>query len=172
MKNLLEKLKGGDLRSIGRANEVVSAIQKDHSLFADVFRGMYHDDPVVRMRSADVVEKITREYPGLLTGFEEVIIKELSRIEQQEVCWHIALLLPRLAATKEQEKAMLEILKDYLNHKSKIVNVNAMEGLAMLAIKNNLIKKEVIRIIKTKIRAGSPAIQARGRKLIKKLSAH
>lgn len=171
MTKILKKLKGGDLRSIGRADEVVSDIQKNQSLFKEVFKGLYHDDPVVKMRSADVVEKITREYPGLLSGFEEPIINDLSQIDQQEVCWHIALLLPRLFYTEKQEKEILEILKRYLSHKSKIVNVNAMEALTILAIKNKLIKRNVEGIIRSKVESGSPAIQARGRKLLKRLSA-
>lgn len=171
MTKVLAKLKGGDRRSIGRADEVVSDIKKNQSLFKEVFKGLYSDDNVVRMRSADVVEKITRENPGLLAGFEKAIIEDLSQIEQQEVCWHLALLLPRLSYTKTQEKEILEILKRYLAHKSKIVNVNAMEALAMLATKNTAILQDVKRIIKSKVASGSPAIQARGKKLLKRLSS-
>ena len=169
MTQLIDKLKGGDLRSIGRADEVVSDVQKDQSLFTEVFRGFYHDDPIVRMRSADAVEKITRTNPELLSGFEKAIIKELSQIEQQEVCWHVVLLLPRLSYTKEQENEIIEILMRYLSHKSKIVNVNAMEALAMLAIKNHMLRRDVKNTIKSKIASGSPAVQARGRKLLKRL---
>ena len=172
MTKVLDKLKGGDRRSIGRADEVVSDIQKNRSLFKEVFEGLYSDDQVVRMRSADVVEKISRQNPGLLAGFEKTIIKEPSQIEQQEVCWHVSLLLPRLSYTKAQEKEIFEILKGYLSHKSKIVNVNAMEALAMLATKNNTILRDVKQIIKLKVSSGSPAIQARGGKLLKRLSSN
>jgi len=172
MTKVLYKLKGGDRRSIGRSDEVVSDIQKDQSLFKEVFKGLYLDDPVVRMRSADVVEKISRKNPDLLAGLEKTIIKELSQIEQQEVCWHIALLLPRLSYTRTQEKEILEILKRYLSHKSKIVNVNAMEALAKLATKNTTILRDVTRSIKSKVASGSPAIQARGKKLLKRLSSN
>ena len=172
MTKVLCKLKGGDRRSIGRADEVVTDIQKNQSLFKEVFKGLYSDDNVVRMRSADVVEKISRQNPGLLAGFEKTIIKELSQIEQQEICWHIALLLPRLSYTKTQEKEIFEILKGYLSHKSKIVNVNAMEALAILATKNNTILQDVKQIIKSEVASGSPAIQARGKKLLKRLSSN
>ena len=172
MTKVLDKLKGGDRRSIGRADEVVSDIQKNRSLFKEVFKGLYSDDQVVRMRSADVVEKISRQNPGLLAGFEKTIIKELSQIEQQEVCWHVSLLLPRLSYTKAQEKEIFKILKGYLSHKSKIVNVNAMEALAILATKNNAILQDVKQIIKLKVASGSSAIQARGGKLLKRLSSN
>ncbi len=55
MSDLLGKLQGGDRRSIGRADEVVADVLNDPALFDDLFQGMLHDDPVVRMRSADAV---------------------------------------------------------------------------------------------------------------------
>jgi hypothetical protein len=106
----------------------------------------------------------------LLSSYKRIIIKELSQIEQQEVCWHIAQVLPRLEYTAEQEKEIIEILKRYLSHKSKIVNVNAMEALVDLAEKNQTIVKEVIDTIRLHVETGSPAIQARGRNLLKRLN--
>ena len=170
MSKLIDKLKGGDRRSIGRADEVVSDIRKNNSLFRQVFEGFYDDDPIVRMRSADVVEKVTRTNPEFLSGFENTIIKELSQIEQQEVCWHVALLLPRLSYTQKQEKEIFEILMRYLAHKSKIVIVNAMEALAMLAAKNQALRRKVENKIESQVASGSPAIQARGRRLLKQLN--
>ena len=40
MSNILKKLEGGDLRSIGRVNEVVHDILRNPLLFAEVFEGM------------------------------------------------------------------------------------------------------------------------------------
>ncbi len=57
MSNILEKLRGTDLRSIGRANEIVHDIQKNPTLFKSVFKGLTHNDAVIKMRSADIVEK-------------------------------------------------------------------------------------------------------------------
>jgi hypothetical protein len=48
MQSILEKLKGGDRRSLGKAHEVAAEVQ-----------GILYPDPVVRMRAADAVEKIT-----------------------------------------------------------------------------------------------------------------
>jgi len=55
MKDILEKLKGGDRRSIGRVGEVVKDVFSDPSLFRVLFKGLSSDDPVIRMRSADPV---------------------------------------------------------------------------------------------------------------------
>ena len=70
MTDILEKLQGGDLRSIGQANEVAQAVQENPTLFEVVFRGLYDRDPVVRMRSADVIEKATKIQPEFLISQE------------------------------------------------------------------------------------------------------
>ena len=48
---ILEKLQGGDRRSIRRANEVVDQVLDDLCLFDAVFEGLFNDDPIVRMWS-------------------------------------------------------------------------------------------------------------------------
>lgn len=169
MANILDKLRGGDLRSIGRANEVAQEIENNFALFGPVFGGLYDSDPVVRMRSADAIEKVTKGKPELLSGYSSQIISILSSVEQQEVCWHMAQVAPRLEYTAEEEDQIIEILKRYLLHKSKIVRVSAMESLAIIAKKNCSILDEVIKTIIKQTENGSPAIQSRGRKLLQRL---
>jgi len=61
-------------------------------------------------------------------------------------------------------------LNKYLSHKSKIVRVCALEALTGLAQKNPVIVKEVINKIRFHVKTGSPAIKARGRKILKRLN--
>ena len=65
MHPILQKLKKGDRRSIGRSNEVVADVLANPRLFRIVFSGLFVDDPGVRMRSADVSEKVTTRRPEL-----------------------------------------------------------------------------------------------------------
>ena len=169
--SVLDKLRGGDLRSIGRSNEVAGDIEANVSLFETVFRGLYDSDPIVRMRSADVIEKVTRGRPELLLKHKKEIISILKNDEQQEVCWHIAQMIPRLKYTPEEKKEIVGGLNKYLAHKSKTVRVSALEALTDLAEKNQRILKEVINTIRLHVETGSPAVQARGRKLLKRLNA-
>jgi len=168
--SVLDKLRGGDLRSIGRSNEVAGDIEKNASLFETVFRGLYDSDPIVRMRSADVIEKVTQTRPGLLFSHKKEIISILQNETQQEVCWHIAQMVPRLKYSLEEEKEIVDGLNKYLSHKSKIVRVSALEALTDLAGNNRAIVKEVINTIRLHVKTGSPAIQSRGRKLLKRLN--
>ncbi len=54
MGRILQKLKGGDLRSIGRAEEVVQDILNNPVLFAEVFEGMLDNELLVRMRNVNI----------------------------------------------------------------------------------------------------------------------
>ena len=74
MKDILEKLKGGDRRSIGRVEEVVQDVLSDPSLFRALFKGLSSGDPVIRMRSADAVEKITATHPDYLQPYKAEIM--------------------------------------------------------------------------------------------------
>ncbi len=168
--SILDKLRGGDLRSIGRSNEVAGDIEKNASLFETAFRGLYDNDPIVRMRSADVIEKVTQNKPELLSNHTLEVISILKTAAQQEVCWHMAQIAPRLAYSPSEENEIIKALKRYLTHKSKIVRVSAMESLAKIAERNRSILNEVIEIIKVQKATGSPAIQTRGRKLLKRLT--
>ena len=121
MSTILEKLRGGDLRSIGRANEVAQEIEDNPALFESVFEGLADDDAVIRMRSADVIEKASQIKPELLSGYIQQVISILATATQQEVCWHMAQVAPRLKCNESEENEIIGSLKRYLLHKSKIV---------------------------------------------------
>ncbi len=59
-KNMLSLLEGGDRRTIGRSDEVAAMVSKNPELFPRLVRGLWSEDPLVRMRAADATEKVTR----------------------------------------------------------------------------------------------------------------
>ena len=64
MAKLLSELRGGDRRSIGKVDEVVSAVRKKPEFFNDLVTGLFDADPVVHMGAADAMEKISSNNPG------------------------------------------------------------------------------------------------------------
>jgi hypothetical protein len=151
-------------------NEVVEEVLRDPKLFKVVFEGMMSGDPVIRMRSADAVEKITAEHPEYLKPYQAKLIQQVARIEQQEVRWHVAQMFPRLKVSSEERTAMVEILLDYLHDRSKIVKTFSMEALAALAEEEASIRSRVIALLGELTRTGSPAMKSRGRKLLQRLN--
>jgi hypothetical protein len=168
--DVLKKLAGGDRRSVGRVSEVVAEVFNDPSLFEVVFNGMLSDDPVIRMRSADAVEKITQEHPEYLQPYKKKLIQQVARINQQEVRWHVAQMFPRLELSKEEQAVIVEILLDYLNDKSKIVKTFSIQALADFAERDAGLRPQIIKLLEELTRTGSPAMTSRGRRLLEKLN--
>jgi len=170
MHNILEKLKGGDLRSIGRADEVVEDILNDPPLFKPVLEGMQHDDPIIRMRASDAVEKVTRDHPEYLTPYKSTLLNEIAVIEQQEVRWHVAQLIPRLDLNQEERDHAAATLFGYLDDKSKIVQTFSIQALTELALDDPSIRSQVINTMEELVTSGSPAVKNRAKKLLVLLS--
>ncbi len=171
MSEVLKKLEGGDLRSIGRSEEVVQDILENPAFFKEVFEGILHEDLRVRMRSADALEKVSRDHPEYLQPFKSRLIGQISKIEQQEVRWHTAQMFSYLDMNEVERDKVIEILFSYIDtDKSRIVKVSSMQTLADLAEKNEVIKPEILKRLKEITNRGSPAMVSRGRKLIKKLT--
>lgn len=170
MHDLLKKLAGGDRRSIGRANDVVAEVLNDPSIFQVVFNGMLAKDPVIRMRAADAVEKITADHPELLQPYKQKLIREVARVEQQEVRWHVAQLISRLELNDRELRTVVEILLGYLSDKSSIVRTSVMQALADLAERTQELRPQVVKLLEELSKSGSPAMKSRGRRLLKTLN--
>lgn len=169
MSKILRKLAGTDRRSIGRSNEVVSQILDHRAPFAALIRGMIHDDPVIRMRCADAAEKVSARHPEYLQPHARTLIDVIAKCEQQEVRWHVAQMLPRLELAPAKRKKAYTILEAYLRDESRIVKTFAMQALVDLAENDAPQRARVRRRIETLMRTGSPAMKARGRKLVARM---
>ena len=166
MRGVLGLLEGGDRRSLGRVGEVVAAVRKDPRLFAELFEGMLVDDEVVRMRAADAAEKLTVESPEFLIPYKRRLLGEVARIEQQEVRWHVAQMLPRLELSPQQRATAIRLLTSWLDDTSSIVRTFSMQALADLATDDAKLRARVAATIERMIAEGSPAVKSRGRRLL------
>jgi hypothetical protein len=163
---ILKKLAGGDRRSIGRSNEVVAGILARPAHFRALVEGLKSEDPLICMRAADALEKITVRRPEFLRPHKKALFEISGRTRQQEVRWHMALLFPRMTLRARERAVAVDILFDYLRDKSSIVKTCAMQGLAGLAAQDAALKKKVLPLLKELTDVGTPAMRARGRKLL------
>ena len=172
MTDILNKLKGGGLRSKGKSEEVVDDILKQPFLFGEVFNGMLNDDPVVRMRAADAIEKVSRLHPEYLKDYKKMLIQEVSKIDQQEVRWHVAQIFSRLELNDNEQELIVDLLFSWLEESSSnIVRVNSIQTLSDLAEENRELRSLVLEKLQEIIQIGSPSIVSRGKKLIQKLKS-
>jgi hypothetical protein len=169
MHPLLRKLEGTDHRSIGKVDEVVANVLANPDLFGIVFDGMLHDNSIVRMRSADAVEKITVVHPEYLIPYKKKLLEQVAFINQQEIRWHVAQLFSRIEWNSDERRQVKDILWTYLTDESRIVKTFSMQALADVAMIDNRFRKSIIQELEKLTKMGSPAMQSRGRKLLAKL---
>lgn len=172
MNNIIEELKGGDLRSIGKSEEIVKKIIKNKKLFEKVFHGMLDKNPLIRMRSADIIEKASKLYPQYLQPFKTKLINTISKIPQQEVRWHTAQMFSYLILTSKDRKKVINILFSWLKDdiKSNIVKVMSLQTLADFAKTDKKLKSRVMKKINVFINSGIPSLKSRSQKLLKELT--
>jgi hypothetical protein len=167
--DVLLLLRGGDRRTIGRADQVAAIVAKNLRLFPKLIAGLWSADPLIRMRAADAAEKVTRERPELLTPFKKELLGLMTEATEQELRWHLAAMVPRLPLNAAERQLAISSLNGYLEDRSSIVKTFALQGLADLARGDPAIQPTVVEILRDATRNGTPAMKARSRKLLLRL---
>jgi hypothetical protein len=163
--SLLALLTRGDRRSIGNANRVCARVLAGVRLLAPLVRHARASDPAVRMRAADALEKISAKRTSLLPPFIPELLAMADETLQPEVRWHLALTLPRVQLNVRQRLKVFARLREYLRDRSSIVKTTALQGLLTLAGEDRVLAREAEGYLAHALRAGTPAMKARARKL-------
>lgn len=167
---LLQKLTGGDRRSTGKSDEVVADVLANPALFGVLIVGMQNDDPLIRMRAADAAEKITITHPDYLQTHKDALINKIPVIRQQEVRWHLAQMFPRLEVSAVERRQIFDLLLNFLDDKSKIVQTFSLQAMADLTQADESLRPHVIEILQSRVESNSPAVRSRAKKLLKELN--
>jgi hypothetical protein len=165
-KNILLLLEGKDRRTTGRSDRVAASVAKDPELFPELIAGLWSADPLVRMRAADATEKVTRRNPEFLRPYKRELLGLMTEATEQELRWHLAVMVPRLLLNAEERQLATSLLNGYLEDRSSIVKTFALQGLADLAQDDPGIRPRVVEILRQATRNGTPAMKARSRKLL------
>jgi hypothetical protein len=168
---LVSALEGGDRRSIGRSDQVATLVRSNPRLFPHLMQGLWSEDPLIRMRAADAAEKVTRNSPQLLAPYRKELLGLMAESTQQELRWHLAVMVPRLPLNSRERRLAASLLSDYGNDRSSIVRTFALQGLADLAKNDPGIQPAVIEILREATRNGTPAMKARSRKLLRQFQS-
>lgn len=166
MKNFEKLLSGGDLRSIGQSNKIVSLV-KNQQDFDELFQCLYSDKRVILSRTADAIEKITIEHPEYLDKHKSEILGFYERETNIELKWHLALIVPRLNLIKNEAISIWKILTAWASDKegSKIVRVNAIQGLFEMLKQFSEFKEQFHKLISDVKSEDVSSINARIKKL-------
>jgi hypothetical protein len=165
--DILKHLRGGDLRSIGSSDIVAAVVQSKPELVRTLIAGIYSDDAVLRARCADALEKVASATPKLVDPFKAELLNEISKIDQQEVRWHVALIVPRLSLTASQRKLAQTLFSIWLESaKSNIVRVCSLQALFELSRGNPECRSIIVAKMEKLAIHGSRSLKARSRKLL------
>jgi hypothetical protein len=172
MKDFTTLLSGGDLRSIGKSNEIVALINSQED-FDSLFYFLFSNDRLAVMRAADSIEKITKSHSLYLQPHAKEIVQLMHTAKNKELKWHLALLLSRLNLTNEEAPIVYDALTRWFLDKqeSKIVRVNALQCLYHLAKRKPSFQSSLQHNIQVVARENIPSINARIHKLSAR-SAH
>jgi HEAT repeat protein len=162
-------LGGGDLRSIGHVPEAIALVESRPELFAELVALLEHDDPRVRMRAADAAEKLTRASSEWLPPHAAPLLTIARRASQQEVRWHVAPLLARIDWPAGERREVFDLLESFLDDRSWIVQVEAMQALADLSAGDAELTARARRVVEALLVEGSAAVRARARRLLQRL---
>jgi hypothetical protein len=130
MAKLTDILKGGDLRSTGKVDEVIKKVNSQKS-FDELFSGLFDADRLVVMRSADAIEKITLIHPKYLRQHTGKLLELLNSTSHIELKWHLAQLTTRIKLNENEIGIVWNILTRWALDKkeSRIVRVLSLQGL-------------------------------------------
>lgn len=163
-------LSGGDLRSIGNSNAVVSQIhnQKD---FDKLFKYLCHEDRIVVMHAADAMEKISINHPKYLAKHKRKLMELFDVAKNKELKWHLALMMPRLALNSTEIEYIWNALTSWARDKtnSRLVRVGAVQGLFEMAQHNHKLLNEFTSLMIELEKEHIPSINARIRNIRKEL---
>jgi hypothetical protein len=155
--------------SIGRTGEVAALVCSQPRKAGQLIKCLWDVDLGVASRAADALEEVTRDIPSVLTPWKEALIGLLSEATHNKLRWNLALIVPRCRLSRQECERVAEILQTYLDDSSSIVKTCALQGLADLTAQNIALLPTVLDLLRMHSRSGTPAMRARGRKLLQHL---
>ncbi|MEO5603518.1 MAG: hypothetical protein ABIR06_21535 [Cyclobacteriaceae bacterium] len=161
-----QRLLGKDLRSIGRSDEVVRLVQ-DQTDFDELFKLLLHHERLLVMRAADAIEKITATRKQFLEPHKDQILILARSAMDKGLKWHIAQLISRIPLSTPELKEVSDLLVYWAKNpnESKIVRVNALQGLYELSLQFPDLKDRLEDTISILEHEPIPSLKARIRKL-------
>ena len=126
---------------------------------------LFGDDVEMRKRAADVARRITdRDASALMVYADELagLLAELP-VEESRTRWHIGLVVPRVAHTREQRLRAARLMMLLAEDESNVVRCSAMEGISLLAVEEVSLRGDAEEMIERFLWDGTAATKCRAR---------
>ena len=90
----------------------------------------------MRVRNADAAEKVIRK------PYKEELLGLMAETQEQELRWHLAVLVPLLELNPRERPVVISSLHRYLEDRSSIVETFALQGLVKLVKDSRVFGRE------------------------------
>jgi hypothetical protein len=159
--------------SVGRADEVAALVIANPEKLSRLMECLWDKDPGVVNRAGHALERVTRDamdvFAPLLADWKTSLLGLLPEAAENKLRWHLALIVPRLTLSHSECRRAATALQSWLEDGSSIVKTMAMQGLVDLTRQDPSLLPEVVDLLRILSRSGTPAMRARGRRLLMKL---
>ncbi|MCL2661601.1 MAG: hypothetical protein FWD64_13930 [Acidobacteriaceae bacterium] len=156
--------------SLARTAEVLACVQENPRRIGHLIECLWDEDAGVANRASVVLEKFTRERPGVLVRWKPQLLGLLAESTENVLRWHLAVIVPRLPLSASECRCVAKTLASWLDDASSIVKTQALQGLADLTAQAPFLLQDVTDLVRIHGRSGTPAMRARSRHLLKRLT--
>src|SRR5579863_9103673 len=158
-----------DGKGPGRAFDAAMLVLENPRLAGQLLACLWDEDEHIAGRAADALETVACESPRSVARYKEALLGLLAEAGPIKLRWHLALTVTGMKLSRSECGRVAEILNSWLDHNSSIVKTCAMQGLAELTLQDPSLKDEILDLLRTLSRSGTPAMRARGRALLSQL---
>lgn len=161
-------LTGGHPNSLGKTEEVVAEILKDHSKMADLYDCYQSADAVVRLRVSSAMKRLCEAKPNWILEYIDRFQSEIVHLDQPSAKWSLAQIFAWLddRLSSQQRLRAIEIMKQNLEtDKDWIVQNVTAESLSHFAKSSPELKEWLIPQLKIMERSKHKSVVRKAQKL-------
>ena len=139
---------------------------------ADLVRSLRSENKAEAERAARSLKKIAEADRLALYGLRKALLKEAFRAEDIRVQWNLTIVLGRLPLTGRDKAVAIDLMFERLRDPSGLNRTFAMQALMDLSERDlsengMALRSRVLPIVREALEHGTPAMQARARRLLK-----
>jgi hypothetical protein len=136
------------------------------SVCAELVRRLGNKDKNASERAARTLKKISEADACALYAWRKALLAEALRATDVRVQWNLSIVLGRLPLKRRDKAVVVDLMFERLRDKSGLNRTVAMQALMDLSEKDAALRARALPIVREALEAGTPAMQARARKLL------
>ena len=167
-------LTGGHPNSLGNTVQVVEIVLSDPQRLSELFECYSSDDEVVRLRTSSALKRITKARIDLVIPHIDLLLNDISRINQPSTHWTMAELFHLLKShmSQNQFEQAKEITKNYLTQSNDWIVLNrSIESLSLWTKEDAELKEWLIPKLESLTKDQRKSVANRATKWLNKLTA-